>query len=288
MRRADGLEPANRARYVAPRMRPGIAIHPLHTDAELRGCVELQRLTWGADFADLVPPSILTVVQKIGGVAAGAFDERGTMLGFVFGLAGVRDGRVVHWSDMLAVHPDARDAGVGQALKEFQRERALASGATTMYWSVDPLVARNAHLNFNRLGVRVAEYVEDMYGESASDLHRGLGTDRFIVAWDLVKGARGQAAGAAAAAAAVPDAWRLAPRVPEDPDTLGTRPPALRIEIPGDILRIRDDSPAEAARWRATTRRAFQWALANGYTVTRFLPGEPHGSYLLERAEGAR
>ena len=185
MRRAAGLEAATVQRYVASPMAPGITIRPLRTERERRECVALQRVTWGADFDELVPPSMLTVTQKIGGVAAGAFDERDAMLGFVFGMAGVRGGEIVHWSDMLAVRPDARDRGIGRRLKEFQREAALASGATTMYWSYDPLVARNAHLNFNRLGVRVDEYVEDMYGASTSDLHRGLGTDRFVVFWRL-------------------------------------------------------------------------------------------------------
>ncbi|HEX2781705.1 MAG TPA: hypothetical protein VHM30_19525 [Gemmatimonadaceae bacterium] len=270
-------------------MRPGITIRPLRTDAELSACVALQRLTWGESFGDLVPPSILTVVQKIGGVAAGAFAARGTMLGFVFGMAGVRNGRLVHWSDMLAVHPSARDSGVGRALKEFQREQALASGATTMYWSFDPLVARNAHLNFNLLGVRIDEYVEDMYGESTSDLHRGLGTDRLVVAWELTEGGRGRGPATAVVGTAVPDAWSLAPIIPEDPETSGGDVPrALRVAIPSDIMQVRDEHPEEAARWRASTRRAFQWALAHGYTVSRFLAAAPASWYLLERAEEQR
>ncbi|NUO63263.1 MAG: hypothetical protein HOQ34_06815 [Gemmatimonadaceae bacterium] len=264
-----------------------ITIRPLRTDAELHSCVELQKLTWGADYDEFVPPSILTVAQKIGGVAAGAFDERDAMLGFVFGMAGVREGKIIHWSDMLAVRPAARDRGIGRRLQEFQREAARASGAESMYWSYDPLVARNAHLNFNRLGVRVAEYVEDMYGSSASELHRGLGTDRFIVAWPLNAGVRGQADGTAVDA--VPDAWRLAPVVPDEPGISGaTQPAVLRVEIPSDIVKLRDARPDEAARWRASTRTAFQWAMANGYDVVRFLPGEERGSYVLERARGPR
>ncbi|NUQ21461.1 MAG: hypothetical protein HOQ09_10920 [Gemmatimonadaceae bacterium] len=267
-------------------MAPGITIRPLRTERERRECVALQRVTWGADFDELVPPSMLTVTQKIGGVAAGAFDERDAMLGFVFGMAGVRGGEIVHWSDMLAVRPDARDRGIGRRLKEFQREAALASGATTMYWSYDPLVARNAHLNFNRLGVRVDEYVEDMYGASTSDLHRGLGTDRFVVFWRLALAQGAGVRGRGSAATAVPSAWPLAPVVPNDPGTLGdARPQVLRVEIPGDIMKVRDEDPDAAAGWRDSTRRAFQWALENGYAVTGFLPGEARGSYVLERAE---
>ncbi|HEX8848564.1 MAG TPA: hypothetical protein VF761_03435, partial [Gemmatimonadaceae bacterium] len=176
--------------------------------------------------------------------------------------------------------------GVGRRLKEFQREAARASGAETMYWSYDPLVARNAHLNFNRLGVRLDEYVEDMYGASESELHRGLGTDRFIVAWPLTAGAGGQRS--ATAGDAVPDAWRLAPVVAENLEASSARPPVLRVEIPSDIVKVRDERPEEAAAWRASTRRAFQWAIANGYEVARFLPGEQRGSYVLTRAGGER
>ena len=42
------------------------------------------------------------------------------MLGFVFGMTGVQEGRLVHWSDLLAVRPEARDRGIGRRLKLFQ------------------------------------------------------------------------------------------------------------------------------------------------------------------------
>ena len=68
---------------------PDIDIRPLRTLDELRACVALQRETWGEEFTDVVPTSILKVSQRIGGVAAGAFDEQGTLLGFVYGLTGI-------------------------------------------------------------------------------------------------------------------------------------------------------------------------------------------------------
>ena len=265
-----------------------IDIRPLATEAELRQCVELQRATWGQDYDDIVPPSVLKVAQKVGGVAAGAFAADGRMVGFVFGMAGVRDGRIIHWSDMLAVREDARDRGVGQQLKDFQRIAARASGATTMYWTYDPLVARNAHVNFNRLGVQVDEYVEDMYGASASDLHRGLGTDRLIVAWPLdgVVPRRPAATPAAdsAGAAIVNPGGRMAPAAGLAISS-ATLPNVVRIEIPMDIVAVRDSSPADAAQWRASTRQAFQWALFNHYTVARFVSDVTagRGYYLLAR-----
>lgn len=250
-------------------------VRALSTDADYAACVALQRHTWGEECSEIVPPAMLKVAQRIGGVLAGAFDEGGALVGFVFGMVGVVDGRVIHWSDMLAVREDARDGGVGRMLKEFQREAARASGAGEMYWTFDPLVARNAHLNFNRLGVRVAEYVEDMYGDSDSELHRGLGTDRLVVRWPLDGSARTPHVAAAV------ERGLSAPVADPRQDA---RPEAVRIEIPSDILAVRERSPADAIRWRSSTRRAFQWALANGYEISAFLPDAANhrGYYLLE------
>lgn len=277
----------------APREASPVTIRMLASEADQRACVALQKITWGADYDEFVPPSILTVAQKIGGVAAGAFDEDGQMLGFVFGMAGVRDGRIIHWSDMLAVRESARDRGVGQRLKQFQRDAARAAGATTMYWTYDPLVARNAHLNFNRLGVRVDEYVENMYGDSSSELHRGLGTDRFIVAWPLDRDAHdGNASASGRAGAPEKDAPVLNPDalVPAAADLARADDwPAIRVEIPLDIMQLRNSAPDAAARWRSSTRAAFQWALGSGYDVAAFItdPNRDRGWYLMTNGAGS-
>src|SRR5215208_4609495 len=101
-----------------------VTVRRVATRDEYAEVVAIQRETWGADFAEVVPPAILMVAQKIGGVTAAAFAPDGRMLGFVFGLAGVKDGRIVHWSDMLAVRPEARGLGIGPRLKAYQRELA--------------------------------------------------------------------------------------------------------------------------------------------------------------------
>jgi predicted GNAT superfamily acetyltransferase len=254
-----------------------IEIRALRTSTELLACVELQRATWGEEFSDLVPASILKVSQRVGGVAAGAFDADGRLLGFVFGLTGIENGEVVHWSDMLAVRESARDLGLGRLLKEYQREFVQALGGTVIYWTYDPLVARNAHLNFNKLGVRVAEYVEEMYGDTDSLLHRGLGTDRFVVAWPVSRSESDALAQqsrrlSAAHLREIDQAPILNPdladgSVPDLSSVERSGPGIVRVAIPRDILAIQDDSLELAGRWRRSTRRAFQWAIGRGYTV---------------------
>ncbi len=253
----------------------GITLRCLATHAEYDACVALQLETWGAGFTELVPPTMLRIAQKLGGVAAGAFAPDGTVLGFVFGLTGVMKGKLVHWSDMLAVRPEARDRGLGQRLKHFQRELVRPLGVETILWTFDPLVARNAHLNLNRLGARVCEYVPDMYGtHTNSALHSELGTDRFIVAWDIAGGGMAEEPARASTLPADIEAAPIvnAPLEPGGFPSAGALPDAVvvRVEIPGDLQDVLARSRDLALRWRETTRRAFLWYLARGYAVSAF------------------
>ena len=141
---------------------------------------------WGyTDAEDVVPPPVLIVAAKRGGILLGAFDEAGVMKGFVYSIPALKDGALTQWSHMLGVTRDARDAGLGLRLKLAQRERSLQMGIDLIEWTYDPLQALNAHLNFSKLGVVVEEYEENIYGVSSSPLHRGSPTDRFVAEWRL-------------------------------------------------------------------------------------------------------
>jgi predicted GNAT superfamily acetyltransferase len=72
----------------------------------------------------------------------------------------------------------------------------------------------------------------------------------------------------------------------DEPARRATDHPAMvRIEIPQDIFRIQSESAACAVQWRVSTRAAFQWALAHGYDVERFVLDVPASRtfYLLAR-----
>ena len=113
-------------------------IRDLNTLRDYADCVALQDETWGTGFSERVPTAILRVSQMIGGVAAGAFDESEKMVGFVFGMTGVRDRELVHWSDMLAVREELRGQGIGERLKQYQRDKVVALGVKSMLWTYDP------------------------------------------------------------------------------------------------------------------------------------------------------
>ncbi len=233
-----------------------VIVRPLEGFAELDACVALQQAIWGPGFNEGVPASLLAVVPRIGGVAAGAFGPEGELLGFVFGITGPdRTTReLVHWSDMLGVAPSARGEGIGARLKGWQAEAARHAGATRMRWTFDPLQLRNAWLNLESLGARAVEYLPDFYPGSTSPLHAG-GTDRLLVEW-LLDG-RASPGGDAVRRAAV----------------------ERRIAIPADAGAL----SADALRaWRRELRGQFQDALGAGLEVIGVERGE-EPAYLLGR-----
>lgn len=249
-------------------------IRPFRSQEEYRRCEDLQRQVWGPDFSELAPASLQEIAVRLGGVASGAFTGSGELVGFVFGLTGPAEGRLLHWSHMLAVLPSHRGRGVGVELKLHQRGLLRERGVEVARWSFDPLVARNAHFNLNRLGARVVEYVRDMYGETGSELHRGLGTDRFVVEWDLTAPLPGEEA-------AERGRETRAERGRETPAEPSMEAELARVDVPADVMAVRDRDPAEAAAWRERTREALVPRLEAGWRVAAFVPGEERGHYLL-------
>jgi predicted GNAT superfamily acetyltransferase len=223
-----------------------LQIRALEGYEELRACTQLQEEIWGAGFDERVPTAILRIALGYGGVLAGAFEGK-TLVGFVFGLTGLEEGRLVHWSDMLAVRALWRGRGIGVALKAWQRDHLLALGVREMRWSFDPLESANARLNLVRLGAQGRWYEENMYGESNSPLHAGIGTDRLIVQWKM------------------------------EPDSATTPGPNLRsallseacvrVPIPRSLQRLKGEDPDRARDWRLESREALAPRLREGWVV---------------------
>lgn len=258
-----------------------ITIRDLDSLRDYADCVALQDETWGAGFSERVPTAILRVSRLIGGVAAGAFDESGKMVGFVFGMTGVRDGELVHWSDMLAVREELRGQGIGERLKQYQRDKVTALGATSMLWTYDPLQAKNAHFNINHLRALPVEYVPDMYGShTGSLLHGTLPTDRFIVRWDLDGAPRpGARVPLPIASADVPmanpigaDGLPSAALLPSISQHAGP----LNVQVPADFSAVQKEGRNVAMRWRLVIREIMTAWLLRGHRVTAFVKARPN------------
>lgn len=268
----------------------------LTTPEEFEQAVALQRAVWGETFSDVVPAAVLRVVQYVGGVVAGAFTDAGELAGFVFGVSGIRDERLSHWSDTLAVRQEYRNRGIGEDLKRYQRDLLLPLGVERVYWTFDPLESRNAYLNFSRLGVTASEYRRDFYGVTQSKLHDGIGTDRLVAIWEIGSPRVARLlAGEAGPSELTGDLLARIPRVNETVETakgprslepdLDLDAPRVRLAIPADIQQLKDRSPETAREWRSITRTSFEGYFARGYSAGAFVRGSTCSEYLLELDE---
>jgi predicted GNAT superfamily acetyltransferase len=162
------------------------------TIEEFDSCIHLQREAFGLPDLEISPRRHLIVSRQAGGWTLGAFvAER--MVGFVHHMAAVRaDNEIFGYSHVMAVARDYQNKGVGARLKWAQREKALSEGREFIKWTWDPMQARNAHFNLNRLGVIVDAYAENFYGidynvdqSQAVGERPGLPSDRLFASWKL-------------------------------------------------------------------------------------------------------
>jgi len=168
-----------------------VTVREVNTIGEYDACIELQRAAFGLPDLEISPRRHLIVSRMAGGWTLGAFAES-KLIGFVHHLAAVKGSEVFGYSHMMAVDPAYQNHGVGAQLKWAQRERALAEGRTFIKWTFEPMRARNAHFNLNRLGVAIREYAVNFYGtdyntspvEKAAGVE-GLDSDRLFAGWEL-------------------------------------------------------------------------------------------------------
>jgi predicted GNAT superfamily acetyltransferase len=225
----------------------GVVVRPLERADQFRAANALLESIWTGPAA-ILPVELLTAFAHAGGYVVGAFVDD-TMVGTSVGFLGRHEGRPALHSHVTGVAPTARDAGVGRTLKLHQRSWAQAHDLECITWTFDPLVRRNAWFNLVVLGARVEAYLPSFYGVMDDAINAGDESDRLLAVWDV---------GSAVAGEAI-----------QGPDPAGTVTIDL-IPTPDDIVALRRDDPAAAARWRSTVRTAFVRAMADGGVVTGF------------------
>ena len=167
-----------------------LAIRQCQTIEDFDACVALQREAFSLPDLELSPRRHLIVTQQAGGWTLGAF-AGDRLIGFVHHLVARRDKEIIGYSHMMAVAQGWQNQGVGIQLKWAQRARALTEGVRFIKWTWDPMQARNAHFNLNRLGVVVRSYATNFYGTDYlpqagyGTKPLGLDSDRLFAEWDL-------------------------------------------------------------------------------------------------------
>jgi predicted GNAT superfamily acetyltransferase len=241
-------------------------IRELTTIEEFDGCVYLQREAFGLPELELSPRRHLIVSRQAGGWTLGAFAAE-RMVGFVHHLAAVREtNEIFGYSHVMAVAKDYQNRGIGARLKWAQRERALAEGRRLIKWTWDPMQARNAHFNLNRLGAIVETYAGNFYGvDYDSDLtleeQPGLPSDRLFATWNI-------------------DSVRVTALASGSPAPIEARP-VTSVAIPTEWNAFVKDDARRAREEQARVRAEFKKAFDQGLVCAGFERGTDYSRYVL-------
>ena len=252
-----------------------IVIRECVTIDEFDKCVRLQREVFGLPDLEISPRRHLIVSRQAGGWTLGAFagGAGGRLVGFVHHLVALRPkDEIIGYSHMMAVHELYQNRGVGARLKWAQRERATAEGRKYIKWTWDPMQARNAHFNLNRLGVVVHTYAENFYGtdyvtdpEQKTEAGRGLDSDRLLATWQLLSPRVSDLAGGGA----------VSP--PSDP--------VCAIQIPADWSKLLQQDVTTAKKEQLRVRFEFKRVLAEGLVCAGFERSADHPRYLFYNSQ---
>ena len=252
-----------------------VTVRELDT-GDMSAAASLLSSIWGTP---AVEPPLMVALSHSGAYVAGAFDgER--MLGACIGYFAQPLGRSLH-SHVAGVAPGTGRRGIGVALKLHQRAWAVDRGLSRITWTFDPLVARNAAFNLERLGVDIAEYLVDFYGQMSDGVNAGQGSDRLLASWRLEAPWPVERD-----VIAEPDPARASAVLSIDgdgaphPHLASPDAEVLTVAVPADVEALRRTDPTLAARWRGAVRGAMLPLLERGHVIHafhdhRYLLGRP-------------
>jgi len=226
-------------------MTPNIKVVSLKSISEQGFARSIFDKVWSSQKGTEITPNLLMAMVHNGAYLSGAFIKK-VCVGASLAFPAVTNELHLH-SHMTAVLHEFRNQGVGHALKIDQWNWAKKNNYKKISWTYDPLVARNAKLNLNKLGANISGYFSNFYGDMSDVLNAGDESDRLMVSWRTDT---------------------EAPKVRE----LITNPLLgdILIAIPEDIIAIRSKNPSQSMKWRSQVRDQFLAAFEKNGTVVGF------------------
>ncbi len=243
-------------------MKEEIEIRECTTLDELAACVDLQREVFTLPEIEISPVRHFVVTKNAGGFALGAFAE-GKLVGFVLSVPAFLRGEKAFYSHMTAVRADFQGKGIGARLKWAQRTRSLAENIRFIKWTFEPVKARNAFFNLEKLGALVTEYQPNFYGTdyaASPDQKVGLASDRLFAEWHL-------------------DSEKVQ-RIADGEAFVEKSEPVRQIAIPSDWSGLVRSDAKRALNEQLRVRADFQDAFERGL-IGRGFVRDPSGPYFL-------
>jgi predicted GNAT superfamily acetyltransferase len=255
---------------VAARSR--VRIRGLTSVADSFAAERLFRDVWQTGPGEVpIAADVVRALADADNYVAGAFEagpDEG-LLGAAIGFWGPPGQPRMH-SHILGVSTAARGRDIGYVVKLDQRAHALERDVTTITWTFDPLVARNAHFNLHKLGGTADTYLPDHYGRLVDGLNGDDPSDRLMLRWDLLSDRARQACdGDAPLARSSPPAAVLIADgdLPRHRESDADR---VLVAVPADIEGLRRRAPESAGAWRSAVREVLGGLLAAGARIVDF------------------
>lgn len=230
---------------------------------DLAACVDLQREVFALPDIEISPVRHLVVTKNAGGFTLGAYSGS-ELVGFVLSVPAFLRGEKAFYSHMTAVRATFQGSGIGARLKWAQRERALGVGVRSIKWTFEPVKARNAFFNLEKLGAVVTDYEENFYGvdySTAPGAKIGLASDRLFAEWQLES--------EKVTALAKGDAF------------LESAKPVREIAVPSNWSELVSNDPSAALAEQLRVRDEFQSAFAHKLVGRGFVRDGESPRYLL-------
>ena len=262
----------------------GVRIRELQTVEELEAVCRLYAAVWNPGSMPPVSTELLRAFSKAGSYVGGAFEGE-TVVGACVGFFSAPWDDSVH-SHIAGVSVAARGRRVGFALKLHQRAWTLLRGVSTISWTFDPLVSRNAFFNLVKLGARPEEYLVNFYGGMRDGINGDDDSDRLLMRWSLADPVVVAACSGDSAQVSAETARRagavigLAAGVDGVPMAGPTTGRTVLLQVPHDIQELRAQTPWLAGQWRRALRDTLGTLVDEGATVTGF---DRAGWYVVDR-----
>ncbi len=241
----------------------GLGARAATTMADMRAAADLFGAVWGrTDEGVPIGSEMLRSLAHADGLVTLLEDDAGTLLGAA-ALGRARPGSA--YSYIAATAPGLVQQGLGGLLKQHQRVWCLERDITTLSWTFDPLVGRNARFNLTKLGAVVDTYEPEFYGVMSDQINGTDPADRLVARWELADiGPRAEPPDPPAGVDGISGPGGAAAYVRAE----GAR----WLRVPGDIVALRRTDAGAASAWRAATREWFTDAFGAGFAgvgVTR-------------------
>lgn len=243
-----------------------IIIRECNTVEELSGCVALQREVFGLPDIEISPVRHFIVTKNAGGFTLGAFTAENRLVGFVLSVAMFFGDEQSFYSHMTAVSAEFQSFGIGAQLKWAQREKALSKDVKFIKWTFQPVQARNAFFNLEKLGAIVREYKPNFYGTDYSTSNEkgekiGLDSDRLFAEWNLKS--------------------EKVEKLAKGEEFIETGEVKQTIEIPNNWNELVKTNPQQAIAEQNRVKQEFQTAFAKNLVCRSFERDQQNPKYLL-------